>query len=154
MLSSSWCESQRLTRQPPELPQAQVFCKHMQCALNRRAPDLAADFGSSAAHPHLTVSSLAFCFSWRKCSEGRQGCQASNSEKSNNNVTHTYTFQLWSAVCWAVLWFLRNSGLASCSYPSQPQSPVTQCCGVCSLQWRWAAGALGAGAIATQAERL
>lgn len=50
----------------------------------------------------------------------RQGCQARNSKKNNKNVTQTRAFQLKSAVCWAVLWFLRNFGLVSC--PHRPSA--------------------------------
>lgn len=85
--------------------------------------------------------------------EDRQGCQARNSKKNNNNVTQTRAFQLKRAVCWAVLWLLRNVGLVSPGYPSWPWFPQTRRRGVrtrrCQQRGR-AAAATGAGACVPQ----
>lgn len=129
MLLSSWCESQWLTRQPPSSHRLRFSANR--CSV-LWAGELLTWLLALAPLQHILTS---WGHLWHPASpEGsaikdRQGCQASNSRKSNNNITRTYTLQLWSAVCWAVLWFLRNSGLVSCSYPSRPQFPWTWCCG-------------------------
>lgn len=148
VLLSSWCESQGLTTQPPSSHRLRFSANT--CSV-LWAGELLTWLLALAPLQHILT---LWGHLWPPASpegsavKGRQGCQASNSRKSNNNVTHMYTFPALKCCLVGCALIPEKFWLSELqlSFPALvPLDPVL---------WGWAAGVLGAGAIATQAERL